>query len=195
MAPAPLNRDSGEQSQIEVPEWRRVLRPMFLFGVPTLVLLYVAGIVLGAIPEDRRLNTGEAIVVFAAGVTLFGALWPEILERLAKVKLGGVEFELKELSKKQQQQEASLDDIRFVLTLLLPLTERKHLENLWAGFTQNYQGNNTVRTELRKLRTLQLIENMRPIQEIKDGTVIDLKDFVRLTDAGRRYLERINRET
>ncbi len=195
MTPPPLNHDSGEHSQAEVPEWRQVLRPVFLFGVPTLVLLYIAGIVLGAVPEDRRLTASDAIIALAAAATLFGALWPEILERLAKIKPGGVEVELKELSKKQQQQEASLDDIRFVLTLVLPLTERKHLENLWAGFTQNYQGNNTVRTELRKLRALRLVENLRPIQEIMDASVVDLKDYLRLTDAGRRYLERINRET
>ncbi len=195
MTPSPQNRNPGEPPSVEVAEWRRTLRPLFLFGVPTLVLLYVAGFVLGAIPEDRRMNTGEAIVVFAAGVTLFGALWPEIIERLAKVKLGSVELELRELSERQRQQEASLDDIRFVLTLLLPLAERKHLENLWAGFTQNYEGNNILRAELRKLRTLQLIENMQPIQDIKDGTIVDLKDYVRLTDAGRRYLARINRES
>ncbi len=165
------------------------------FGIPTLVILYVAGVVIGAIPEDRRLNTGEAILFLAAGVTLLGALWPEILERLVRGKPGGVELELTEIATKQQQQEAGLDDIRFVLTLLLPLTERKHLENLWAGFTQHYEGNSIVRAELRKLRTLQLIENMRPIQEIKDGAIVDLKDYVRLTKAGRGYLERINRES
>jgi hypothetical protein len=48
----------------------------------------------------------------ATGVALFGALWPEILERLGKVKLGGVEFELQKLNEKQQKQEADLDDIR-----------------------------------------------------------------------------------
>lgn len=194
MTSSPQNRDLGEAS-VEVAEWRRTLRPLFLFGIPTLVLLYVAAIVLGALPDDRRLNTGEVIIVFAAGVTLFAALWPEIMERLTKVKLGSVEFELEELGKKQREQDANLDDIRFVLTLLLPLAERKHLENLWAGFTQHYEGNNILRTELRKLRALHLIENLQPIQDIKDGAIVDLKDYVRLTDDGRRYLERINRES
>jgi len=46
----------------------------------------------------------------ATGVALFGALWPEILER-RKVKLGGVEFELQKLNEKQQRQRSRLDDI------------------------------------------------------------------------------------
>ena len=53
-----------------------------------------------------------------------------------------------------------------MLTLLLSPYERKHLENLWVGTTQNNEGNHNLRTELRKLRTLQLIESTRPIQDI-----------------------------
>jgi hypothetical protein len=185
----------GAIAPIEIPKWRLALRCLFLVAVPTLVLLYVAGILRGKFSRGSRLNTSDTILVMATGVALFGALWPEILERLGKVKLGGVEFELQKLNEKQQKQEADLDDIRFVLTLLLPPYERKHLENLWAGTTQNYEGNHNLRTELRKLRTLQLIESMRPIQDIRDGVSVDLQDYVRLTGAGRRYLERLNRES
>jgi len=35
---------------------------------------------------------------------------------------------------------------------------------------------------------------MRPIQDIRDGVSVDLQDYVRLTGAGRRYLERLSRE-
>ena len=185
----------GAIAPIKIPKWRLALRCLFLVAVPTLVLLYVAGILRGKFSRGHRLNSSDTILVMATGAALFGALWPEILERLGKVKLGGVEFELQKLNEKQQRQEADLDDIRFVLTLLLPPYERKHLENLWAGTTQNYEGNHNLRTELRKLRTLQLIESTRPIQEIRDGVSVDLKDYVRLTGAGRRYLERLNRES
>jgi hypothetical protein len=185
----------GAIAPIEIPKWRLALRCLFLVAVPTLVLLYVAGILRGKFSRGRRLNTSDTILVMATGAAIFGALWPEILERLGKVKLGGVEFELQKLNEKQQKQEADLDDIRFVLTLLLPPYERKHLENLWAGTTQNYEGNHNLRTELRKLRTLQLIESTRPIQDIRDEVSVDLQDYVRLTGAGRRYLERLNRES
>src|SRR5882762_8601163 len=110
---------------VEIPKWKLALRCLFLVAVPTLVLLYVAGILRGKFSRGRRLNTSDTILVMATGVALFGALWPEILERLGKVKLGGVEFELQKLTEKQQRQEADLDDIRFVLTLLLPPYERK----------------------------------------------------------------------
>lgn len=198
MTPGPQNGQylpHGATAPIETPKWKRALRGLFLVAVPTLVLLYVAGILFGKFSGGRRLNTSDTIVVMAAGVALVGALWPENLERLLKVKVPGFEVELQKLNEKQQKQEADLDDIRFVLTLLLPPYERKHLESLWAETTQNYEGNHNLRTELRKLRTLQLIESLRPIQDIRDGVSVDLKDYVRLTSAGRRYLERLNRES
>src|ERR1700680_1093001 len=101
-------------AQTEMPKWKRALRCLFLVAVPTLVLLYVAGILRGKFSGGHRLNTSDTILVMATGVALFGALWPKILERLGKVKLGGVEFELQKLNEKQQKQEADLDDIRFV---------------------------------------------------------------------------------
>jgi hypothetical protein len=76
------------------------------------------------------------------------------------------------------------------LTLLLPPPQRKHLENLGTGNTQNYRGNHELRTELRRLRNLQLIESVRFISEITDAKVVDLKEYVRLTSVGQRYLDR-----
>jgi hypothetical protein len=176
-----------------VSRWKHAHSAIFFaFVAPVLVFLYVAGVLLGKFTGDRRLNTSDTIVVVGTGVALLAALWPEVLTRFTKVKLGGVEFEvLQRLDEKQQKQERDLDDIRFALTLLLPPPERKHLENLGTGNTQNYRGNHELRTELRRLRNLQLIESVRFISEITDAKVVDLKEYVRLTSVGRRYLDRV----
>jgi hypothetical protein len=82
----------------------------FAFVAPVLVFLYVAGVLLGKFTGDRRLNTSDTIVVVGTGVALLAALWPEVLTRFTKVKLGGVEFEvLQRLDEKQQAQERDLD--------------------------------------------------------------------------------------
>jgi hypothetical protein len=182
----------GTTASIGISKWRRALRYLFAVAVPTLGVLYIAGILRGTFYGERRLTATDAIVVFGTSAVLVVALWPEVLERLSKVKVGGVELEMiQRLDEKQQRQQKDLDDIRFVLTLLLPPSERKHLENLGTGNTQNYIGNHGLRTELRRLRTVQLIDSVRPIQDIKDGSSFDLKDYVRLTNQGHRYLERI----
>jgi hypothetical protein len=183
---------AGATASVGIPRWRRVMRYLFAVMVPTLGILYIAGILRGTFYGERRLATTDAIIVFGIGAVLVVALWPEVLERLSKVKVGGVELEmLRRLDEKQQRQQKDLDDIRFVLTLLLPPSERKHLENLGTGNTLNYIGNHNLRTELRRLRTAQLIYSINPIQDIKDGNSVDLKDYVRLTDEGHGYLERI----
>jgi hypothetical protein len=187
-------RSAGAQTNEStgISKWRRGLRYIFAITVPALVMLYIAGILDGTFAEERRLNASDTIMVIGTAAALFAALWPELFDRLRKVKLGGVEFEvLQRLDERQQKQQRDIDDIRFVLTLLLPPSERRHLENLGKGDTLNYKGNNNLRTELRRLRTLQLIETTHPIGDIKDEAKVDLKDYVRLTEAGHRYLARI----
>ena len=90
-------------------------------------------------------------------------------------------------------QRHELDDVRFVLTLLLQQTEVQHLKNLENKGTQGYEGNNNVCNELRKLRTLGLIQNRkdRTIGELRDKSKFDLNDYVQLTVRGRHYLERL----
>jgi hypothetical protein len=85
------------------------------------------------------------------------------------------------------------DDVRLVLTLLVQPGERNHLDNLAKPGPVSYDGNHNVRSELRRLRTLGLIENQtnRHIRELKDGTKQDLKTIVQLTKRGKDYLERV----
>jgi hypothetical protein len=98
---------------------------------------------------------------------------------------------LQKIEADQKKQRVELDDVRFVLTLLLQQNELEHLKKLESGKTQ-YQGNEAVCSELRKLRTLGLIRNQKDhaMSETAAKRSFDLKDIVELTDRGRQYLER-----
>jgi hypothetical protein len=157
------------------------------------VFIYIVCIVLGKLQERQKLSASDVamivVAVFVAGVLLR----PEFLNRLTHLKVGNVELELEKLQQDQQLQRHELDDVRFVLTLLLQQSEVQHLKNLENNETQGYEGNNNVRNELRKLRTLGLIQNRkdRTIGELTDRFKFDLNDFVQLTLRGRHYLDRL----
>jgi len=155
--------------------------------------VYVLFIVLGKFQERQKLTASDVgvivIAVFVAGVLL----QPEFFRRLTHVKVGNVELELEKLQQDQQLQRHELDDVRFVLTLLLQQTEVQHLKNLENKKTQGYQGNNNLCNELRKLRTLGLIQSRkdRTIGELRDRSKFDLNDYVQLTVRGSQYLDRL----
>jgi hypothetical protein len=59
-------------------------------------------------------------------------LRPELLEKI-HIKVGSVEFELQKLQHDQEKRRNELDDVRFVLTLLLEPSELQHLKNIDKG--------------------------------------------------------------
>jgi hypothetical protein len=146
------------------------------------------------ITKDRRLDVAELGIL--ALVTLIVAMlcMPSFFKRVKSLKFPGGELELLEkLQEDAQKNKEELDDIRFVLTLLLAPSELQHLKNLQSGQTQQYQGGGPVRAELRKLRTLGLIDSQRDrrIAELEDRKNLDLARLVCLTERGQRYLERL----
>jgi hypothetical protein len=157
------------------------------------VVAYLVGIVLGKIPQARRLTAADLGVILIAAGALGSLLWPRFLNRLTHLKVGNVELELRQLQQDQQMQEHELDDVRFVLTLLLQENELRHLRNLEKGNARDYVGSHSVRTELRKLRTLGLIRCLpeRHIGELGDKVKGDLANFVELTERGKHYLDRL----
>ena len=157
------------------------------------VCVYIFAVVLGRIPEKQRLGVAEiGVIILAAGVAGI-LLRPELLDRISHFKFGELELEWKQkIEADQRKQRDELDAVRFVLTLLLQDSELEHLRNLEKGKTQ-YQGNEAVCAELRKLRTLGLIRNRRDhvMGETAARRNFDLKDIVELTERGREYLERL----
>jgi hypothetical protein len=170
-----------------------VLRRTVAVVVVLATCTYIIAVLLGWIPAQQKLGAADiSVIVVAAGVVSI-LLRPQLLDRLTHLKFGGLELDwLQKLQEDQQKQRDELDDVRFVLTLLLQPSELEHLRNLERGTTQ-YQGNEAVGAELRKLRTLGLIRNRKghTIGEISSKRTLDLKDFVELTERGKHYLERL----
>jgi hypothetical protein len=79
------------------------------------------------------------------------------------------------------------------LPILLPEAERIHLANLASANTKQYKGSHEVRTELRRLRSLKLVKmrSDKPIGDIGDGKMVDLADYVSLTELGQHWVDRI----
>ena len=89
--------------------------------------------------------------------------------------------------------------MELVLPLLLPKPEQQHLLNLGAGNTSQYQGNPFLRSELRRLRSMGLLEKHvdRNIGDIRDNLTVDLSHYVYLTKNAMEWVKiiRKNEET
>lgn len=126
---------------------------------------------------------------------------PDDFERLVNEHLRKTfaTVDLEELKSVQKQQQDHLSIMQLVLPLLLPKEEQQHLLNLGLEKTPDYQGHRSLRSELRRLRTMGLIEKhpYRNIADIKDNLTVDLSKFVYLTKAGKEWVKiiRHNDET
>ena len=158
-----------------------------------LVLLFVAGYtaaVLLGLPKERRIDASTLGVIGIGSLIAVVLLRPDIVDRVTRLEIAGWKFDIE---KKQEKQDKQLNDIQIILPILLAESERKHLLNLASQNTKPYKGNQDVRTELRRLRSLKLIR-MKPNQEIGrmgDGKEVDLSDFVELTELGQHWASRI----
>jgi hypothetical protein len=173
---------------------RRILRTGAAIVVVLLVAVYVWSIVSGRLQKDREIDAVVLALMALGAVVVAVLLAPGILERLSSLEMGGFKLELlKRVQEKQYQQESQLNDMQLLLPLLLPPAERLHLRNLFEKKTADYKGNYALRTEVRHLRTLDLIKMRgdRHVGELKDGTRFDLADSVQLTEFGKKWAERI----
>ncbi len=103
------------------------------------------------------------------------------------------QLKLERIEERQKRQEKRLDDIQLILPLLLPEKEVQHIKNLFTHATAGYRGCHAVRTELRRLASIELLSRKtgQHISEIKDNAEFDLGKYVELTELGRRWAERI----
>jgi len=158
-----------------------------------LAAAYTVGVVLGIIPKDQKIDVANLIVLAVAGVCAILLINPEILERLRHLKLASFEFDLEKLKEKQEQQQGQLEAIHLLLPLVLQEQEAKHLLNLAENNTAGYVGSHDVRTELRRLKAMRLIEKFpgRFVGDLKDGLNVDLAKCVYLTSFGRRMVAQL----
>ncbi|MEM1368204.1 MAG: hypothetical protein AAGG02_09330 [Cyanobacteria bacterium P01_H01_bin.15] len=165
------------------------------------VVVYTIAIVAGKVPKEQRIDGVHfGIIVLTGGIVLL-LLKPNIADRLKRFEGAGFKLEMLEQVKEKQDEQAHvlnrqanvLDDISLILPLLLPKTERKHLMNLDGKKTHGYKGNSAFRSELRRLRSIGLLEmcSGRHVGHMKSGMEFNLADYVRLTEHGHRWVERI----
>ncbi|HKS97821.1 MAG TPA: nucleotide-binding protein [Terriglobia bacterium] len=85
------------------------------------------------------------------------------------------------------------NNLALIFSLAVPEPQQKHLANLAEGKTKSYQGRGSLRSELRHLVSVGLLEKLpgRHIGDMTSGGTYDLAEFVRLTDSGRQWVDRI----
>ena len=155
---------------------------------------YAVGIVLGYFPEGRRIDGASLAVIAALLLATIVAVRPDLVDRFKGFEMSGFKIEMLERVRERQAEQAiQLRDLSDMLPLLLPPAERKHLINLALNNASNYKGSHALRSELRRLREIDLLK-MRPdkhVGSLKNGMVFDLRDYVELTDLGKRWSKRI----
>jgi hypothetical protein len=114
---------------------------------------------------------------------------PDEFERLVSEHLRKelAEIELEEVKRTQEWQQDQLRVMQMVLPLLLPKKEQQHLINLKLGKNLDYQGSKLLRFELRRLRSMGLLENhsSHNIGDIRDNLKVKLSHYVCLTENGK----------
>lgn len=176
-------------------EWR-LARIGASIVIVVLIAIYAESIVSGNLRKERQIDGPGLAVIVVGAVFVVMVLEPRFLERLSRLELAGFKLELlKRVQEKQSQQEIQLNDMQLLLPLLLPAAERRHLRNLIEKKTSNYKGNHNVRSELRHMRTLDLIEMCgdHHVGELKDDMPFDLGKYVKLKEFGQMWAERIQK--
>jgi hypothetical protein len=115
-----------------------------------------------------------------------------------KAKIGPVEIEreivklsekVEEQKAEQERQKAEIESLRFLIESFVSPYELAHLQKLASGEPFPYRQSAVFEVELRRLRSLGMIENRvkgRGIRSMSEEG--DLRDYFQITDKGRDYL-------
>jgi len=175
--------DTAKQGPVEIAtRWGLVLLAS-IAAVGALLRMFMSDSSVAA----TRLDQTTLLYLAVAGVLL-------LLRQVKTFSMGQLKFELiQKLRERQDKQEERLEDIRLILPLLLHGGEVKHVKNLFERTTSGYTGSHPLRSELRRLRSIRLLKNMKDhtVSEMRDGKKIDLATYVFLTKLGRDWARRI----
>jgi hypothetical protein len=154
---------------------------------------YTAGIVFGFIPQERRIDATNLLILGVAMLIAVLLVKPDALDQLKRFKVAGFELEIEKIKRSQELQQGQLEAISLILPLVLKDAEAEHLRNLGYGKTADYEGGHAVRTEVRRLATMGLVDRIegKMVREMKDNTKFDLANYVRLTVFGRRMVAQL----
>lgn len=169
-------------------------RALFSLCIFLSISSYTYGVISGNIPKTQQIDAAHFGIISFALIVIVLLLRPKSLDRLKLLEMSGFKLEmLEEVQDKQAKQANMIDDIALMLPLLLPKTERKHLSNLDRGKTEKYLGNSRLRSEIRRLRSIGLLEMLpgKHVGQMADKKEFNLIHYVRLTSLGNRWVRRI----
>jgi len=158
------------------------------------VCAYTLGVLRGWIPPEKKIDAVHLTFIALGTAVVLLLLRPRMFEGLKLLEGGGLKLEFERVKERQREQGDELKFVRLVLPLLLAENERRHLLNLADQKTGNYRGSSAVRAELRRLRSLKLIQMRvdKPIAElVKDNQDFDLTSFAKLTWEGEEWVKTI----
>ena len=168
--------------------------PLYRWILAILILLLVSGytiaLITGTIKSADKIDAVNLGLIALAGLFIVALINPQVLQRIRIFEVGNLRVELNEVKEVQSEQQDALDGIRLALGILLPEKEQNHLINLLLlnEKVKKYKGRSSMRTELRHLRELRMIEmrSDHTVEEMKNDKVFDLSDYVKLTDLGKK---------
>jgi hypothetical protein len=168
---------------------RSILRLLCAAILAVGLVIYLVAVVTGKVPAAQKVTIADLAALVIGLVLVSLLVRPRLIGLVEVLQIGQVKLQLRQLEDSQQSQKRELDDIRFTLSMLVSAEGRKHLQNLQAGTTSNYERSYWLESELRHLRLIGLIRSKRAIGEMPSYP-FDLSDFIDLTDLGRDYLRR-----
>ena len=155
---------------------------------------YLLGVLSGWVTNSHRLGLTEiALALIAVGVAAL-LIQPEMLDAVSRFQFGGLQVELRQLREGVQTQSQQLDEMRFLILLLMTEKQRKYLTELSQDGPALHNGDAELRDALRSLRSAGLIKMKgdHHVSELKDGVIKrDIRELVEITDDGRRLVQRI----
>lgn len=178
----------------------RTLRGLIAAIIAVLVVGYTVAVITGMVAPSRQLSAPSIILLALAGGAIAVMIRPEALQAISSLSAGGVRVDLRKVQNVQvelaKRQEDQLQLLQEIFPLLLPDNVLKHLQNLEASERgrelSSYNGGDSVREELRRLRYMHLIAVAPPhkgIGDIPNGKFA-LPAYVRLTQQGAHWIER-----
>ena len=155
------------------------------------VLVYTAAVISGLLPKEKRIDASTLGVIGIGGLISIVLFRPDIIDRVTRMEIAGWKFEIE---KKQAKQDKQLKDIQLILPILLGENERKHLLNVAAQNKKPITGSHDLRTELRRLRSLKLVQikgDQKVADIAADGKTVDISESAVLTELGKHWADRI----
>jgi hypothetical protein len=176
--------DAGRTSALS--QWRIIIRLVLALILVLLLAAYLLAGVAGWMPATQKIGLGDVAPTTVVLIIVIFLIQPGLIDRIQLFEIGNVKVQLRGLR-------SGLDEIRFVLTMIVTDEERKHLEKLDSGRAANYYRREELLAELRRLRAIALIKSKKYLKDIPAGKQFDLSDFVefnrsraRLSQASKR---------